>query len=43
MEKSMQRYWKSNLTYMAILLAIWALVSYVFGILLVNELNAFHL
>ena len=43
MEKSMRLYWKSNLRYMVILLTIWALVSYVFGILLVNELNAFHL
>ena len=43
MEKSMQRYWKANLTYMVILLTIWALVSYVFGILFVNELNVFHL
>ena len=43
MENSMQRYWKANLTYMVVLLSIWALVSYVFGILFVNELNAFHL
>jgi len=32
-------YWKQNLKYLAILLPIWFLVSYVFGILLVDELN----
>ncbi len=43
MEKSMQRYWKRNKTYMLILLTIWTLVSYVFGIFFVEQLNAFHL
>ncbi|MDH3496477.1 MAG: DUF4212 domain-containing protein [Gemmatimonadota bacterium] len=32
-------YWKKNLTYVAILLAIWFTVSYGFGILLVEPLN----
>jgi putative solute:sodium symporter small subunit len=32
-------YWKKNLKYLAILLSIWFLVSFVFGILLVDELN----
>jgi putative solute:sodium symporter small subunit len=35
----MKAYWKQNLGYLAILLSIWFLVSYVFGILLVNQLN----
>lgn len=34
-----QKYWKENLTYLAILLSIWFLVSYVFGIFLVEPLN----
>ncbi len=34
-----QKYWKENLSYLAILLSIWFLVSYVFGILLVDHLN----
>jgi putative solute:sodium symporter small subunit len=34
-----QDYWKKNLTYLAILLSIWFLVSFVFGILLVDQLN----
>jgi len=42
-EKSMHNYWKRNKTYMLILLTIWALVSYVFGIILVEPLNSFHL
>ncbi|MBE9489522.1 MAG: DUF4212 domain-containing protein [Bacteroidetes bacterium] len=32
-------YWKINLKYLAILLSIWFLVSYVFGILLVEQMN----
>ncbi len=34
-----QKYWKENLTYLGILLAIWFVVSYVFGIFLVEPLN----
>ncbi|WBX77183.1 DUF4212 domain-containing protein [Tenacibaculum ovolyticum] len=33
-------YWKENLKYLAILLAIWFVVSFGFGILLVDQLNA---
>lgn len=33
-------YWRKNLKYVGILLAIWFLVSYGFGILLVEQLNA---
>jgi putative solute:sodium symporter small subunit len=36
-------YWRRNLGYMVVLLAIWFLVSYVCGIVFVRELNAFHL
>ena len=32
-------YWRHNLRYLLILLSIWFLVSYVFGILLVDSLN----
>ncbi len=34
-----REYWKKNLTYVAVLLAIWFAVSYGFGILLVEPLN----
>jgi len=34
-----KKYWKENLRYVAILLSIWFVVSYGFGILLVNVLN----
>ena len=34
-----KKYWNKNLKYLAILLSIWFLVSFVFGILLVDELN----
>ena len=34
-----KKYWDKNLKYLAILLSIWFLVSFVFGILLVDELN----
>ncbi|MDF9798226.1 putative solute:sodium symporter small subunit [Catalinimonas alkaloidigena] len=35
----MQDYWRHNLKYLAILLAIWFISSYGFGILLADELN----
>jgi putative solute:sodium symporter small subunit len=34
-----KKYWKQNLRYLTILLSIWFLVSFVFGIILVEELN----
>ncbi len=34
-----EEYWKRNLRLMAILLTIWFTVSFVFGILLVEQLN----
>ena len=34
-----QKYWRENLKYLAILLSIWFVVSYVFGILLLEQLN----
>lgn len=44
MDSSKQKkYWKKNLQYLAILLSIWFLVSFVFGILLVDELNTIRL
>jgi putative solute:sodium symporter small subunit len=39
----MKKYWKENLKYLAILLSIWFLVSFVFGILLVEQLNTIKL
>lgn len=36
-------YWKANIRLLAICLAIWFLVSYVFGIILVDVLNQFHI
>lgn len=38
-----KKYWKTNLKYLAILLGIWFLVSYGFGILWVDELNTIRL
>ena len=39
MKKDLQTYWNRNLKYVSILLAIWFLVSYVCGILLVDVLD----
>ncbi|UBM59849.1 DUF4212 domain-containing protein [Marinilongibacter aquaticus] len=36
-------YWRTNLKYLAILLSIWFLVSYVCGIILVEPLNTIRL
>ena len=35
-----EAYWKENLRLVTILLVIWFVVSYLFGILLVDQLNA---
>lgn len=38
-ESQRREYWRTNVTLMVILLTVWALVSFVFGILLVEQLN----
>ena len=38
--KDLEKYWKINLKYLGILLSVWFLVSYVLGIILVDEMNA---
>lgn len=38
-----KRYWRTNLKYLVVLLSVWFLVSYGFGILLVDELNTIRL
>lgn len=38
-----KKYWKTNLKYLGILLSIWFLVSYLMGIIFVDELNAIRL
>lgn len=35
-----QRYWKENLTYLGLLLAVWFFASYVLGIFLAEPLNS---
>ena len=37
---SREAYWKANLKLVAGCLAVWFVVSYLFGILLVDQLNA---
>lgn len=39
----MQEYWQRNVRILLTLLAIWFTVSYLFGILLVNQLNTIQL
>ncbi len=43
MKSKSKQYWKENLKYVAILLGIWFLVSYGFGILLKDPLDAISL
>ena len=42
-QNSKKKYWKKNLSYLSILLSIWFIVSFLFGIILVEELNKFRL
>ena len=37
-----KNYWKINIKYVTILLSIWFIVSFVFGILLVEQLNTIN-
>lgn len=39
----LKKYWSTNLRYLAILLTIWFVVSYLFGILMVDQLNTIRL
>ena len=41
--EALQRYWRSNLKIMAVLLVVWAAVSFGCGILLADWLNQFRL
>ncbi len=41
--KSRQDYWKANLRLVALCLVVWFIVSYLFGIILVDQLNAISL
>jgi putative solute:sodium symporter small subunit len=38
-DNKMKLYWQKNIRYVLMLLAVWFLVSYGFGILFVNQLN----
>ncbi|WP_299459395.1 DUF4212 domain-containing protein [uncultured Microscilla sp.] len=42
-QKNIKNYWKTNLRYLLVLLSIWFVVSYGFGILLVEPLNTIKL
>ena len=43
MSKKAQSYWKVNLKYLAVLLSIWFLVSFLFGITFAESLNQFNI
>lgn len=43
MSRSSKSYWKKNLFYLTVLLGIWFLVSYGFGILLKDQLDKFSI
>ena len=42
-KKDLEAYWKENLTYVTILLSIWFAVSYLFGIIMADNLDKIHL
>lgn len=41
--EEMKKYWQANLKYVGILLSVWFLVSYGFGILWADSLNAIQI
>jgi len=42
-DKNLQEYWQKNLRLLGVLLAIWFLVSYGFGIIFADYLNQFKI
>ena len=42
-KQKLELYWKKNLSLMVVLLSIWFVVSYVCGILFVQQLNAIRI
>lgn len=42
-QQELDRYWKKNISYIAILLGIWFVVSYLCGIVLVDQLDKLKL
>lgn len=42
-QQARQDYWKANLRLVALCLSIWFVVSFLFGIILVEQLNAISL
>lgn len=42
-EQKAQAYWKKNISFILSLLAVWALVSYVCGILLAEQLGGIYI
>lgn len=43
MSDSTKKYWQENIKYLVILMSIWFIVSYGFGILMVDQLNTIKL
>jgi len=43
MKNSKTLYWRKNLSYLSLLLAVWFIISYGAGILFAEFLNHFHL
>lgn len=42
-KKDLKKYWKTNLKYLGMLLSVWFLVSYMMGIVFVDELNTIRI
>jgi putative solute:sodium symporter small subunit len=42
-ERDLKAYWKTNLTYVVVLLAVWFAVSYLFGIIMADALDGIKL
>ena len=42
-QKDLKKYWRTNLKYLVLLLSIWFTVSFLFGIILVDQLNTIRL
>ncbi|MGE5300420.1 MAG: DUF4212 domain-containing protein [Acidobacteriota bacterium] len=42
-KRTYEAYWKENLIYIVILLTVWFVVSYLFGIIMADTLDSMHI
>jgi putative solute:sodium symporter small subunit len=42
-QRDLKAYWKQNITYVLVLLSVWFVVSYLFGIIMADQLDSIRI